>query len=108
MHIWCSPPTYSQQQLCRDTAMEFTPDKRDYSLLPAPIHVGECTVIPKEQKHNIATFSGACDYSPGLLFPIGVPGKYLRLKRIHFQLPYDVMWLWQHNQVSWFSQSMIL
>ncbi|XP_077383283.1 uncharacterized protein LOC144022403 isoform X1 [Festucalex cinctus] len=30
--------------------------------------------------------------------PIHV-GKYLRMKRIHFQLPYDVMWLWQHNQL---------
>ena len=26
-------------------------------------------------------------------------GKYLRLKRIDFQLPYDIQWLWKHNQV---------
>lgn len=45
--------------------MEYTPGEHEYSLLPAPIHVG----------------------------------KYLRLKRIHFQLPYDVMWLWQNNQL---------
>ncbi|XP_077950952.1 uncharacterized protein LOC120810321 isoform X1 [Gasterosteus aculeatus] len=44
------------------------------------------------------------DYSPGeheyslLPAPINV-GKYLRLKRIHFQLPYDVMCLWQNNQL---------
>ncbi|KAK7878850.1 hypothetical protein WMY93_030876 [Mugilogobius chulae] len=44
---------------------EYCPEEQDYSLLPAPIHVG----------------------------------KYLRLKRIHFQLPYDVMWLWQHDQL---------
>ncbi|XP_055022503.1 histone-lysine N-methyltransferase ASH1L isoform X2 [Boleophthalmus pectinirostris] len=44
---------------------DYSPEERDYSLLPAPIHVG----------------------------------KYLRLKRIHFQLPYDVMWLWQHDQL---------
>ncbi|KAK1895144.1 Histone-lysine N-methyltransferase ASH1L [Dissostichus eleginoides] len=30
--------------------------------------------------------------------PINV-GKYLRLKRMNFQLPYDVMWLWQNNQL---------
>lgn len=108
MHLFCSPPTHSQQQLCRDSVMEFTPDERDYSLLPAPMHVGECPVIRKEQKHNIATLSGACDCSPCLTLTVGAPGKYLRLKRIHFQLPYDVMWLWQHNQVSWFSRSVIL
>ncbi|TNN72948.1 Histone-lysine N-methyltransferase ASH1L [Liparis tanakae] len=28
-----------------------------------------------------------------------IRGKYLRLKRIHFQLPYDVMFLWQNNQL---------
>ncbi|MED6253873.1 hypothetical protein ATANTOWER_005965 [Ataeniobius toweri] len=46
-------------------SLEYTPGEHEYSLLPAPIHVG----------------------------------KYLRLKRIHFQLPYDVMWQWQHNQL---------
>ncbi|XP_035527773.1 histone-lysine N-methyltransferase ASH1L-like isoform X1 [Morone saxatilis] len=57
------PPSQTHQ-LCRES-MEYTPEEHEYSLLPAPIHVG----------------------------------KYLRLKRIHFQLPYDVMWLWQHNQL---------
>ncbi|XP_061144651.1 histone-lysine N-methyltransferase ASH1L-like isoform X1 [Syngnathus typhle] len=45
---------------------------------------------------------GSAEYKPGecslLPAPIHV-GKYLRMKRIHFQLPYDVMWLWQHNQL---------
>lgn len=40
-------------------------------------------------------YSCACPAKP----PVCPLGKYLRLKRIHFQLPYDVMWLWQHNQV---------
>ena len=31
--------------------------------------------------------------------PLCLVGKYLRLKRIDFQLPYDVLWLWRHNQV---------
>ncbi|CAJ1062323.1 histone-lysine N-methyltransferase ASH1L-like [Xyrichtys novacula] len=57
------PPSLAQQS-CRES-MEYTAEEREYSLLPAPIHVG----------------------------------KYLRLKRIHFQLPYDVMWLWQHNKL---------
>ncbi|XP_074509668.1 uncharacterized protein LOC141778977 [Sebastes fasciatus] len=57
------PPSQAQQS-CRES-MEYTPGENEYSLLPAPIHVG----------------------------------KYLRLKRIHFQLPYDVMWLWENNQL---------
>lgn len=27
-------------------------------------------------------------------------GKYLRQKRIDFQLPYDILWLWKHDQVN--------
>nr|XP_043889944.1 histone-lysine N-methyltransferase ASH1L-like isoform X1 [Solea senegalensis] len=57
------PPSKAKQK-CRES-LEYTPGEHEYTLLPAPIHVG----------------------------------KYLRLKRIHFQLPYDVMWLWQHNQL---------
>ncbi|XP_042345110.1 histone-lysine N-methyltransferase ASH1L-like isoform X2 [Plectropomus leopardus] len=57
------PPSQTKQ-LSRES-MDYTPGENEYSLLPAPIHVG----------------------------------KYLRLKRIHFQLPYDVMWLWQNNQL---------
>nr|XP_019948749.1 PREDICTED: histone-lysine N-methyltransferase ASH1L-like isoform X1 [Paralichthys olivaceus] len=57
------PPSQAQQ-ICRES-LEYTPGEHEYTLLPAPIHVG----------------------------------KYLRLKRIHFQLPYDVMWLWQNNQL---------
>ncbi|KAJ8005041.1 hypothetical protein DPEC_G00142520 [Dallia pectoralis] len=44
------------------------------------------------------------EYTPGeqdhrlLPAPIHV-GKYLRMRRIDFQLPYDVMWLWSHNQL---------
>ncbi|XP_051812467.1 histone-lysine N-methyltransferase ASH1L [Acanthochromis polyacanthus] len=57
------PPSHAQKN-CRES-LDYTPEEHDYSLLPAPIHVG----------------------------------KYLRLKRIHFQLPYDVMWLWQNNQL---------
>ncbi|KAF7663039.1 hypothetical protein LDENG_00220430 [Lucifuga dentata] len=57
------PPSQSQKAYREN--MEYTPGEHEYSLLPAPIHVG----------------------------------KYLRLRRIHFQLPYDVMWLWSHNQL---------
>ncbi|XP_023820157.1 histone-lysine N-methyltransferase ASH1L isoform X3 [Oryzias latipes] len=57
-------PSSQALKLCSDS-LEYTPGEHEYTLLPAPIHVG----------------------------------KYLRLKRIHFQLPYDVMWLWEHNQL---------
>ncbi|XP_065143905.1 histone-lysine N-methyltransferase ASH1L [Paramisgurnus dabryanus] len=44
------------------------------------------------------------EYTPGeheyglLPAPIHV-GKYLRQKRIDFQLPYDILWLWKHDQL---------
>uniref|UniRef100_UPI0037E71FF9 histone-lysine N-methyltransferase ASH1L-like isoform X2 n=1 Tax=Semicossyphus pulcher TaxID=241346 RepID=UPI0037E71FF9 len=57
------PP--SQAQLSCRESMDYTPEENEYSLLPAPMHVG----------------------------------KYLRLKRINFQLPYDIMWLWEHNKL---------
>lgn len=34
-------------------------------------------------------------YKPFFFFS----GKYLRQKRIDFQLPYDILWQWKHNQV---------
>ncbi|XP_026854883.2 histone-lysine N-methyltransferase ASH1L-like isoform X2 [Electrophorus electricus] len=45
--------------------LEYNPAEHEYSLLPAPLHVG----------------------------------KYLRLKRIDFQLPYDIHWLCAHNKL---------
>ncbi|KAJ8334994.1 hypothetical protein SKAU_G00406330 [Synaphobranchus kaupii] len=44
------------------------------------------------------------EYTPGEhehgLFPAPIHvGKYLRQKRIDFQLPYDILWLWKHNQL---------
>ncbi|XP_037309630.2 histone-lysine N-methyltransferase ASH1L-like isoform X1 [Pungitius pungitius] len=60
------------------------------------------TLDPPSQARQLCKES--MDYSPGeheyslLPAPINV-GKYLRLKRIHFQLPYDVMCLWQNNQL---------
>uniref|UniRef100_A0A8D1A1T0 ASH1 like histone lysine methyltransferase n=1 Tax=Sus scrofa TaxID=9823 RepID=A0A8D1A1T0_PIG len=50
--------------------LEYTPGEHEYGLFPAPIHV--------------AFF---------------VSGKYLRQKRIDFQLPYDILWQWKHNQL---------
>ncbi|NWT90874.1 ASH1L methyltransferase, partial [Lanius ludovicianus] len=50
--------------------LEYTPGEHEHGLFPAPIHVG------------------------GYL-----TGKYLRQKRIDFQLPYDILWQWKHNQL---------
>ncbi|KFW80394.1 Histone-lysine N-methyltransferase ASH1L [Manacus vitellinus] len=50
--------------------LEYTPGEHEHGLFPAPIHVG------------------------GYL-----GGKYLRQKRIDFQLPYDILWQWKHNQL---------
>ncbi|NXM30700.1 ASH1L methyltransferase, partial [Oxyruncus cristatus] len=51
--------------------LEYTPGEHEHGLFPAPIHVG-----------------GYLDC-----------GKYLRQKRIDFQLPYDILWQWKHNQL---------
>ncbi|XP_034030618.1 histone-lysine N-methyltransferase ASH1L-like [Thalassophryne amazonica] len=63
----------------------------DYKITDPPSQVHQhcrdsLDYTPEEHEYNL------------LPAPIHV-GKYLRLKRIHFQLPYDVMWLWQHNQL---------
>lgn len=49
------------------------------------------------KKEKLEYTPGEHDY--GLLpAPIHV-GKYLRQKRIDFQLPYDILWLWKHDQL---------
>ncbi|NXB83668.1 ASH1L methyltransferase, partial [Vidua chalybeata] len=52
--------------------LEYTPGEHEHGLFPAPIHVG------------------------GYLIWIFI---YLRQKRIDFQLPYDILWQWKHNQL---------
>ena len=42
---------------------------------------------------------GLCWRSFHLFFVCFSLGKYLRQKRIDFQLPYDILWLWKHDQV---------
>ncbi|XP_076137009.1 histone-lysine N-methyltransferase ASH1L-like isoform X3 [Alosa pseudoharengus] len=55
------------------------------------------TQLRQLQWNTLEYIPGEHDY--GLLpAPIHV-GKYLRLKRIDFQLPYDIQWLWKHNQL---------
>ncbi|XP_007883199.1 histone-lysine N-methyltransferase ASH1L-like, partial [Callorhinchus milii] len=49
------------------------------------------------KKEKLEYIPGEHDY--GLLpAPMHV-GKYLRQKRIDFQLPYDILWQWKHNQL---------
>ncbi|NWT18417.1 ASH1L methyltransferase, partial [Vireo altiloquus] len=52
--------------------LEYTPGEHEHGLFPAPIHVGE--------------------YLTWAFI-------YLRQKRIDFQLPYDILWQWKHNQL---------
>ncbi|NWU94235.1 ASH1L methyltransferase, partial [Upupa epops] len=62
--------------------LEYTPGEHEHGLFPAPIHVGgyfrRVLVVGKHMLHL---------------------GKYLRQKRIDFQLPYDILWQWKHNQL---------
>ncbi|CAL9691667.1 unnamed protein product [Knipowitschia caucasica] len=57
---------------------------------------------PKSQllqlkKEKLEYIPGEHEYG---LFPAPIHvGKYLRQKRIDFQLPYDILWLWKHDQL---------
>ncbi|XP_016021638.2 histone-lysine N-methyltransferase ASH1L isoform X6 [Rousettus aegyptiacus] len=49
------------------------------------------------KKEKLEYCPGEHDYG---LFPAPIHvGKYLRQKRIDFQLPYDILWQWKHNQL---------
>ncbi|XP_059499070.1 histone-lysine N-methyltransferase ASH1L isoform X3 [Stegostoma tigrinum] len=49
------------------------------------------------KKEKLEYIPGEHDYG---LFPAPIHvGKYLRQKRIDFQLPYDILWQWKHNQL---------
>uniref|UniRef100_A0A3B4BKW3 Uncharacterized protein n=1 Tax=Periophthalmus magnuspinnatus TaxID=409849 RepID=A0A3B4BKW3_9GOBI len=60
------------------------------------------TEDPKSQllqlkKEKLEYIPGEHEYG---LFPAPIHvGKYLRQKRIDFQLPYDILWLWKHDQL---------
>ncbi|NWQ68944.1 ASH1L methyltransferase, partial [Neopipo cinnamomea] len=54
--------------------LEYTPGEHEHGLFPAPIHVG-----------GYRGWNGCWEY--------------LRQKRIDFQLPYDILWQWKHNQL---------
>ncbi|NWR38764.1 ASH1L methyltransferase, partial [Tachuris rubrigastra] len=63
--------------------LEYTPGEHEHGLFPAPIHVGGYLGL-------------------GWLGEMALTlrrGKYLRQKRIDFQLPYDILWQWKHNQL---------
>ncbi|XP_033980608.1 histone-lysine N-methyltransferase ASH1L isoform X1 [Trematomus bernacchii] len=49
------------------------------------------------KKEKLEYIPGEHDY--GLFPPPIHVGKYLRQKRIDFQLPYDILWLWKHDQL---------
>ncbi|XP_028316425.1 histone-lysine N-methyltransferase ASH1L isoform X2 [Gouania willdenowi] len=49
------------------------------------------------KKEKLEYIPGEHDYG---LFPAPIHvGKYLRQKQIDFQLPYDILWLWKHDQL---------
>uniref|UniRef100_A0AAY4DKA3 Histone-lysine N-methyltransferase ASH1L n=1 Tax=Denticeps clupeoides TaxID=299321 RepID=A0AAY4DKA3_9TELE len=60
------------------------------------------TADPRSQflqlkKEKLEYIPGEHEYG---LFPAPIHvGKYLRQKRIDFQLPYDILWLWKHDQL---------
>ncbi|XP_066529786.1 histone-lysine N-methyltransferase ASH1L [Hoplias malabaricus] len=49
------------------------------------------------KKEKLEYIPGEHEY--GLLPAPFHVGKYLRQKRIDFQLPYDILWLWKHDQL---------
>ncbi|XP_045310319.1 histone-lysine N-methyltransferase ASH1L isoform X6 [Leopardus geoffroyi] len=69
---------------------------------PFPEEEREHTESPKSRLIQLK--KEKLEYSPGEheygLFPAPIHvGKYLRQKRIDFQLPYDILWQWKHNQL---------
>uniref|UniRef100_A0ABI7WWX2 ASH1 like histone lysine methyltransferase n=1 Tax=Felis catus TaxID=9685 RepID=A0ABI7WWX2_FELCA len=69
---------------------------------PFPEEERERTESPKSRLIQLK--KEKLEYSPGEheygLFPAPIHvGKYLRQKRIDFQLPYDILWQWKHNQL---------
>ncbi|KAL4636164.1 histone-lysine N-methyltransferase ASH1L isoform X1 [Arapaima gigas] len=60
------------------------------------------TADPRSQllqlkKERLEYIPGEHEYG---LFPAPIHvGKYLRQRRIDFQLPYDILWQWKHNQL---------
>jgi len=91
MCLFPSPPSQAQQS-CTESMEDTSGDEREYSLLPAPINVGKY----KDKGYSDVV---CCSRDSSSKLSFCPPGKYLRLKRMNFQLPYDVMWLWQNNQV---------
>uniref|UniRef100_UPI00398E5770 histone-lysine N-methyltransferase ASH1L n=1 Tax=Pristiophorus japonicus TaxID=55135 RepID=UPI00398E5770 len=60
--------------------------------------------VPDPKSRLILVKREKLEYIPGEhdygLFPAPIHvGKYLRQKRIDFQLPYDILWQWKHNQL---------
>ncbi|XP_043539953.1 histone-lysine N-methyltransferase ASH1L isoform X4 [Chiloscyllium plagiosum] len=60
--------------------------------------------VPDPKSRLILVKKEKLEYVPGEhdygLFPAPIHvGKYLRQKRIDFQLPYDILWQWKHNQL---------
>ncbi|XP_078288124.1 histone-lysine N-methyltransferase ASH1L [Rhinoraja longicauda] len=60
--------------------------------------------VPDPKSRLILVKREKLEYVPGEhefgLFPAPIHvGKYLRQKRIDFQLPYDILWQWKHNQL---------
>lgn len=110
----CSPR--GQLLQLKKEKLEYIPGEHEYGLFPAPIHVGEfqiLTFIPKFKSWLIQV-RNQCHLFTHLLCADLIlkiarviffffSGKYLRQKRIDFQLPYDILWLWKHDQVSSFT-----
>ncbi|XP_042831631.1 histone-lysine N-methyltransferase ASH1L isoform X2 [Panthera tigris] len=80
--------------------LEYSPGEHEYGLFPAPIHV-----VVNNAAVNIGLQFSVEDpaFNSFVYMPrsglAGSFGKYLRQKRIDFQLPYDILWQWKHNQL---------
>ncbi|KAJ7415742.1 hypothetical protein BTVI_37456 [Pitangus sulphuratus] len=91
--------------------LEYTPGEHEHGLFPAPIHVAEkfCSLHSFGRRagrpcqtlaRRLEPLSGGARGEERVpLTNLSVPGKYLRQKRIDFQLPYDILWQWKHNQL---------
>lgn len=92
-----SIPTPTRRTICREllTLCLFNTGAPDYPSVKVVIH---CRLKRKFDKRSLVYDPAEHEHS--LLPPPIHVGKYLREKRVDFQLPYDIWWLYDNDMVS--------
>ncbi|XP_041035607.1 histone-lysine N-methyltransferase ASH1L isoform X1 [Carcharodon carcharias] len=88
------PPTQREKKAPRPPKKKYQKAGLYSDVYKVPDPKSRLILVKKEKLEYIP---GEHDYG---LFPAPIHvGKYLRQKRMDFQLPYDILWQWKHNQL---------